>query len=261
VNFTVTPDAFDDTFNNDSEVLFTLLNSDGSDVLYSTYLGGIASDIGETCIIASSDKILLLGTTASTDFPSTSKAFQSQNNGTGDLFITKFIIGNYIFLQEGWNLVSVPMVPTDLNLNAVLSSISGSYDAVQWYDSNTGSWKHHHISKPSRLNTLDTIDHRIGFWVHIIEHGGVLLEYSGSPPGLTGVINLHTGWNAVGYPASGNYQRDMALNSLTYGVDVDSIWYFDTGNQTWREVGPSDHFVIGRGYWIHATQDCVWMVP
>jgi hypothetical protein len=261
VNFTVTPDAFDYTFNNDSDALFAVLNADGSDFLYSTYLGGIASDLGEACILASSDEILLLGTTASMDFPSTSSSFQSQNNGTGVMFITKFVIGNYIFLHEGWNLISVPLVPPDKNLHSVLSSISGYYDAVQWYDSDSGSWKHHHISKPSTLNTLVNIDHRMGFWIHISEPRGVLFEYSGSPPGAAQVISLRTGWNVVGYPTSGNKQRDVALNTLTFGVEVDSIWYFDALNQTWREIGPSDYFVQGRGYWIHATQDSMWEVP
>jgi hypothetical protein len=74
VNFTVTPDAFDGTFNNDSDAMFLILKADGSDVLYSTYLGGIASDTGDTCLLGSPDEILLLVTTASTEFPSTRKA-------------------------------------------------------------------------------------------------------------------------------------------------------------------------------------------
>ncbi|UCF08083.1 MAG: hypothetical protein JSW28_10670, partial [Thermoplasmata archaeon] len=60
---------------------------------------------------------------------------------------------------------------------------------------------------------------------------------------------------------SGNMRRDMALNGLTFGVQVDSIWHFDALNRTWREMDSSDYFVLGRGYWIHASQDCVWMVP
>jgi hypothetical protein len=261
VNFSVTPDAFDDTFNNDSEVLFAVMNADLSDVLYSTYLGGIGSDLGKTCLLAAADEILLLGTTSSTDFPSTSNSFQSQNNGTGVMFITKFVIGNFIFLHEGWNLISVPLVPVDTNLYSVLSSISGNYDAVQWFDFNSGSWKHTHITKPSHLNTLQSIDHKMGFWIHITEPGGVLFEYLGNPPGFTGIISLKTGWNAVGYPASGNMQRDMALNTLTFGLEVDSIWYYDSANQTWRAMGSSDYFVLGRGYWFHATQECAWVVP
>jgi hypothetical protein len=261
VNFSVTPDAFDDTFNGEDDTVFVILKADWTDLLYCTYLGGGAWDAGEDCLLATPEEILVLGTTSSQDFPSTGRSFQSQNNGTEDIFLARFIVGNYIFLHEGWNLVSVPLVPDDPNIYAVLSSIDGYYDAVQWYDPILGSWQHNSIIKPPTLNSLWSITHHMGFWVHITEHGGVVLEYSGTPPGLIGAITLYKGWNAVGYPATDNMQRDVALNTVTYGIDVDSIWYFDGLNQIWREMDSSGYFVPGRGYWIHATHDCVWMVP
>ncbi|UCF08081.1 MAG: SBBP repeat-containing protein, partial [Thermoplasmata archaeon] len=261
VNFSVTPDAFDDTYNQEGDTLFVVLKADWTNLLYCTYLGGNASDSGAACLLSGTDEILILGSTGSSDFPVTSGSYQIENKGYGDMFLTFFSIGNYIFLHEGWNLISVPLVPLNQNLKADLSSISGHYDAVQWYDAYAGSWQHTRLSKPSHMNTLENIDHTKGFWVHITEPGGVLFEYTGNPPGFTSSIPLYTGWNAVGYPASGNMRRDMALNGLAFGVHVDSIWYFDAFNRTWREMYSSDYFVLGRGYWIHATQDCVWMVP
>ena len=44
-------------------------------------------------------------------------------------------------------------------------------------------------------------------------------------------------------------------------MEVDAIFTFDAATQTWEEVGSGDDFEIGRGYWVHATQDCVWEVP
>lgn len=263
VNFTVTPDAFDCTFNQGDDVVFAVLNADGSDVLYSTYLGGNASDLGETCLLSRTDEIFLFGTTVSMDFPSTNGSYQTENNGSGVLFITKFIIGDFLFLHEGWNMISIPLVPTDANLNIVLSSIKGYYDAVQWFDSTDtlDNWKHYHTKKPSHFNDLAYIDHSRGFWIHITEPGGVLFRYSGDPPMFPKIISLKKGWNAVGYPASANMRRDLALNTLTYDVEVNSIWYHDALNKTWHKMGPTDYFVRGKGYYIHATQDCEWWVP
>ena len=31
--------------------------------------------------------------------------------------------------------------------------------------------------------------------------------------------------------------------------------------KSWEELGEFDFFERGRGYWIHATQECVWEVP
>jgi parallel beta-helix repeat protein len=172
-------------------------------------------------------------------------------------------IGEHIFLYQGWNLISIPFIQTDTELGVVLSSISGSYKAVQRYDAADleDSWKHNCTTKPGHLNDLEKLNHTMGFWVYVTDSGGVVLEYSGIPPTQNQTITLYPGWNMVGYPSLTNKTRDTALNTLTYGVEIDSIWTFDAATQSWEEVGPSDSFQIGRGYWIHATQECEWEVP
>jgi uncharacterized repeat protein (TIGR03803 family) len=56
---------------------------------YSTYLGGSGFDSGFGVAIDASGNIVVAGTTASTNFP-TANAFQSQNGGSQDVFVTKF---------------------------------------------------------------------------------------------------------------------------------------------------------------------------
>jgi hypothetical protein len=263
VNFTVTPDAYDYTYNQEDDVVFAILNADGSDVLYSTYLGGNASDLGETCLLSETDEILLFGTTTSMDFPSTNGSYQTENDGSGVLFITKFVIGNYLFLHEGWNLISIPLVPTDNNLNFILSSIKGSYDAVQWYDSTDAidHWKHHQTKKPSHLNDLGTSDHTMGFWVHITKPGGVLFEYNGAQPAENQIITLYPGWNLVGFPSLEYQTRANGLNTLSFGTHVDAIWSYNAEEQKWEMMNKQDHFLIGKGYYIHAKSEWEWEVP
>ena len=171
--------------------------------------------------------------------------------------------GHFLFLHEGWNLISLPLIQSDTNLGTVLSPINGYYDSVQYYNSidKKDPWKHSNIGKPSHLNELTDIDHTIGFWIHITEPGGVLFQYNGTQPTSNQSIPIHPGWNMVGYPSLSNKDRDTALNNLTFGAEVDSIWTFDAASQTWDEVGFSDSFHLGRGYWIHATQECKWEVP
>jgi parallel beta-helix repeat protein len=171
--------------------------------------------------------------------------------------------GNYIFLREGWNLVSIPFIQTDTILSQVLSSIKGAYNAVQWLNATDPAdpWKHNSTSKPSHLNDLENIDHTIGFWIHIIEPGGALFEYLGTKPSSNQSIILHSGWNMVGNPSLTNHNRTEGLNNLTFNVEVDAIWTFDAALQKWEEIGINDFFEPGRGYWIHATTKCEWEVP
>jgi hypothetical protein len=263
LNFTVTPDCFDDSFNGEEDAIVVIINSDGSDLIYSSFLGGNKSDKGYVCFLTDSNDLLVLGMAASLDFPVTYGAFQTENKGYGDIFLTKFSIGNIMYLHEGWNLISIPLIQPDTNLDVVLSSINGYYDAVQWFDANDGSdsWKHEHSSKPTHLNDFNTIDHTKGLWIHITEPGGVLFEYSGTEPIENQVITLYPGWNMVGYPSLAPHTRTSGLNTLTFDTHVDAIWSYNAVQQKWEMMDEEDHFLIGKGYYIHAKSQCQWEVP
>ena len=62
----------------------TELNSTGTGLNYSTYLGGSGGDAGAGIAVDSSHNTYVTGQTYSTDFPTTSGAFQTSNNGHGD---------------------------------------------------------------------------------------------------------------------------------------------------------------------------------
>ena len=111
------------------------------------------------------------------------------------------------------------------------------------------------------MNDLECIDHTMGFWIHITQPGETIFIYNGAQPTENQSIILYPGWNLVGYPSLTRYNRIDALNNLTFGSDVDSIWTFDAAIQKWEELGESDYFEIGKGYWIHAKIKCVWEVP
>jgi parallel beta-helix repeat protein len=170
---------------------------------------------------------------------------------------------NLTFLYEGWNLVSIPYIQPETKLGTVLSSISSSHDAVQYYDitDNSDPWKHNHTSKPNQLNDLKDINHTMGFWIHVIEPGGVLLKYPGIKSSTNQSIPLHPGWNLVGYPSLTNRPRETALNNIIFGMDVDAIQWYDAATKTWHFVNQDDFFVPGRGYWVHSKVDAEWEVP
>jgi hypothetical protein len=111
------------------------------------------------------------------------------------------------------------------------------------------------------MNDLDEINHTMGFWINIIEPGGVLFKYSGIQPSLNQTINLHPGWNLVGYPSLTSYDRTTGLNNITFGDDVDFIQWYDAATKTWHVMGVDDYFVRGRGYWFHVKTECMWEVP
>jgi parallel beta-helix repeat protein len=170
--------------------------------------------------------------------------------------------GNYIYLHEGWNLISFPMIQGDKNLTTVLEMLDGYYDAVQWYDNTDKNdpWKHYKLDK-SYGNDLSEIYDTMSFWIHITQPGDTIFLYNDTPQTKNQTIILHEGWNLVGYPSLTGYNRTEGLNNLTFGQEIDLIQWYDASTQTWHDLGEEDYFIPGKGYWIHAKADCEWEVP
>jgi hypothetical protein len=69
------------------DVMVTVLNATGSELIYSTYLGGGGDDIGRGIAVDGSGNAYVVGQTASTDFP-TAGPFQGDQPGL-DVFVAK----------------------------------------------------------------------------------------------------------------------------------------------------------------------------
>jgi uncharacterized repeat protein (TIGR03803 family) len=89
-NFPVTPGAFQTTLAGGFEDAFiSKLNTAGSALLYSTYLGGSGADFGGRIAVDASGNAYVAGSTYSSDFPITPGAFQSTYGGNIDAFFSK----------------------------------------------------------------------------------------------------------------------------------------------------------------------------
>ena len=171
-------------------------------------------------------------------------------------------IENYTILNQGWNLISTPLVQEDQNLIKVLEMIDGYYDAVQWYDvrDTDDQWKHYKVGK-SYGNDLAKLNETKGFWIYMNPQNGAVLLHNGTIPTSNQTIQLYPGWNMVGYPSLSNHNRNVGLNNLTYGQEVDLIQWYDSSNQKWHDMDEDDYFVLGGGYWVHTITQCIWEVP
>ena len=72
-----------------NNVFVTKWSADGSQVLYSTYLGGSGRDRASGIAVDANGSAYITGTTSSSDFPTTTGAFQTGLNSTGDVFVSK----------------------------------------------------------------------------------------------------------------------------------------------------------------------------
>lgn len=146
VDFPTTPGAYDTTFNGDGfdlgDVFVAKLNANGSALVYSTYLGGTASDHAQALAIDREGSAYVAGDTESPDFPTTPGAHDLTLDGGRDAFLTKLnSIGSALvyssYLGGGGALdvasanavdASGTMYVTGITASADFPTSAGAYD-------------------------------------------------------------------------------------------------------------------------------------
>jgi len=96
--YPTTTGAFDQDFNGEPtddyslwDIGITKYSVDGSNLVYSTYLGGLANESPHSLMVDSNGDLIIFGSTDSDDFPTTSGAYdESYNGGISDIFVCKF---------------------------------------------------------------------------------------------------------------------------------------------------------------------------
>ena len=132
-DFPTTPGAFQETYSGGWYDAFTLkLNNSGSDLIYSTFLGGSHWDIGFGVAVDSNGNAYIAGMTESTNFPTTSGAFDQNFHFEQDVFVSKLnasgsglVYSTYI---GGRSDEAAYGIAIDSKKNAYVTGFTKSYD-------------------------------------------------------------------------------------------------------------------------------------
>jgi hypothetical protein len=163
-----------------------------------------------------------------------------------------------ITLSQGWNLISLPLAQRDENISKALESIAGKWNCIQFYNASDqqNHWKSNMTFRPDQLNDLNTLNHKMGFWINITEPN-VTLTVNGPIPTNTS-IPLKAGWNMVGYPT---LNTTTTVANALWGTGADNVEVCDpTDPYRTKEVGPTYVMKPGEGYWVHVPADTIWVV-
>lgn len=160
-------------------------------------------------------------------------------------------------LKIGWNLISLPLQPSEAEISPVLSQLSGLFTMVWSYQN--GKWW---MYNPANIgfSDLTTMEAGHAYWIEMIQAG--LLNIAGSEPSKS--LNLSTGWNFVGLNSNQSMSVNDALSSIATKLVI--VWSYHEGG--WKMYDPthpgfSDLTTMepGYGYWIKVTENCTWTLP
>jgi hypothetical protein len=155
-------------------------------------------------------------------------------------------------LKTGWNLISLCFAPADSSTSAVLSSISGKYDAVKKWDTSSHSF----------VNAT-TMDRGQGYFVYV--NTACTWNHTGTNETGSMDIPLKTGLNLVGYP----FNRDKNTGDTLSGLSYYYATLFNTTAQkyvdTYNPAAPAqfNNFQTIEpcmGFWISVKSDQTWTV-
>lgn len=104
-SYPVTLGAYQDTFQGGAyDVAITKYTADGSEMIYSTYLGGDANEVPLSLIETKNKELLILGATGSSDFPTSILAYDSVFSGGTNVNLSGSVInypnGSDVFIAK-----------------------------------------------------------------------------------------------------------------------------------------------------------------
>ena len=152
-------------------------------------------------------------------------------------------------LNEGWNLISIPWQKEPQDIESVVSGIS--WDRAMVYLN--GTWYTYDRNRPSQFNIgFPKVDNTMGIWINCTSDGTLsgLDENIGNTS-----IPLHKGWNLVGFPTG----HDQKVSDALSGIPWEYLETSDASGKLYY-LSSSDYMIVGKGYWIYVTSDCVWSV-
>jgi hypothetical protein len=156
-------------------------------------------------------------------------------------------------LAKGWNLISLPLVPKNSGIEALLSTASGKYDAVYSYKS--GQYQSYIPGESG--NSLTQMESGQGYWIYMNESAQVSLSGTAAAE----EIRLSSGWNLAGFNSMRAVPIESAISSIASKIEV--IYGFDRNTASYKGYSPTSlnelsELKPGEAYWIYANEETIW---
>ena len=172
------------------------------------------------------------------------------------------LTGFVLQLQAGWNLMSLPVVPTQTAPAQLLKPlIQLNVLVMVWGYSPTPkpAWS---FFAPPNLGTLKNMVDGQGYWVDVRYAVNItIVGYIFAPPPATPPSYfLATGWNLVGFKPEPTITDETVadyLSSITGEYDQNNVWAYNNTSTSWIRADSPYLLQPGQAMWVLMTAPAI----
>lgn len=157
-------------------------------------------------------------------------------------------------LTSGWNLVSLNVEPSNPSLTNVLKPLEGRYTRVL---AENGIFA---TTIDDKYNTLRELHAGKAYYLRLSDDATANLQVNGSRDLASRPLNLHKGWNWVGYMPTTAMKVTDALQAIAgkYQLVISLDKVYDVNRPDFTTL---EEMVPGQGYLIHMTEAADLIYP
>ncbi|MBI4597113.1 MAG: glycohydrolase toxin TNT-related protein [Candidatus Omnitrophica bacterium] len=159
--------------------------------------------------------------------------------------------------QPGWNFVSLPVLPDDAHISAVLPNFSADFEQVAWFDAaveTPDNQRFQHFVNDPVFNDFDTFEYGQGYQVYCKNPQGVTITLRGKLPMQPTSTTLLPGWHLV--PAHST--QPTALSTIFSSIDAAQILKYDAALSS---LTPATEIQPGAAYFVQVATASTWTPP
>ncbi len=153
-----------------------------------------------------------------------------------------------LYLVSGWNLVSLPLIPSTPTIATVLAPVAANLEIVWSYDAATRTWLSYAPGAPSDL--MQMTDGK-AYWVNMRAAASLVVAGSelSSPPNTPPAYSVVPGWNFIGFKST----VVRTVGDYLAGIAGRYTRVYSYANGQYFALQSTDLMTPGLGYWVAVT--------
>ncbi len=160
---------------------------------------------------------------------------------------------------EGYNLIALPVVPSDVAMRTLLADILDNIEIIYGYDESiTPPWL---VFYPNEGIPQNLVEFEPGkaYWIKMNESAGITINGTlgvGTPP-VVPSVQLTAGWNLIGVHGVVPTTQSQYFNNIE--GKYTSLWHYSQQTKDLEKLAldPNGLLYPGEGYWLYMTEEGV----